>query len=161
MAKEIAFTKVSLPYGWLGNMSPYPVTYNQLVFKTSEHLYQCLKLAGWPIPFEEVRTQLSPMAAKMVAKKYKQVAEDDPVINFDNMMLCLRLKLEQHPELQGALMDTDDAELIEDCTSRPHGTGLYWGAAKQANGTWTGDNLLGNAWMILRKELIDQREKAE
>lgn len=156
--KVIAFTKVSLPYGWLGNMSPYPITYNQKVFKTSEHLFQCMKLENWPDAFEEVRTQKSPMAAKMKSKKYKHLVVHDSVKNFDNMLLCLRLKLDQHPELKRELIKTGKAEIVEDCTKRPRGGALYWGAALQDDGTWKGDNLLGNAWMIIRDELTREEK---
>ena len=36
----IAFTKVALPFGWLGNMAPYPVTYGGKAWRTTEALFQ-------------------------------------------------------------------------------------------------------------------------
>jgi len=35
---EIAFTKTTLPFGWLGNMSLYPIVYKGKIFRTSEGL---------------------------------------------------------------------------------------------------------------------------
>ena len=32
----IAFTKVALPYGWLGNMAPFPLVYDGQKYLTSE-----------------------------------------------------------------------------------------------------------------------------
>ncbi len=36
---EIAFTKVDLPYGWLGNMSPHIVKYQNQWYRTAESLF--------------------------------------------------------------------------------------------------------------------------
>ena len=37
---EIWFTKVDLPYGWLGNMAPYPVLHDGCRWLTTEALFQ-------------------------------------------------------------------------------------------------------------------------
>lgn len=36
---EIWFTKVDLPYGWLGNMAPYPVLHDGCRWLTTEALF--------------------------------------------------------------------------------------------------------------------------
>lgn len=152
---EIAFTKVKLPYGWLGNMAPYPINYGGKVYRTTEALFQALRFSGFPEIQEEIRSQASPMTAKMIAKSHK-----DKLVGYElcgaqdlkNMELCLRLKLEQHPQLKVELTNTGTATIIEDCTSRPHGTGLIWGAAFK-DGQWVGENILGNMWERLRAEL--------
>jgi predicted NAD-dependent protein-ADP-ribosyltransferase YbiA (DUF1768 family) len=69
------------------------------------------------------------------------------------MGLVLDLKLKAHPGLKTELLATGDATIIEDCTSRPRGSGLFWGAVLQPNGTWKGTNMLGELWMQLRQEL--------
>ena len=67
--KVISFTKVALPYGWIGNMSQYPVQYGGVWWKTNEHLFQALRFPeGLPVR-EEIYRQASPMAAKILAKK--------------------------------------------------------------------------------------------
>src|SRR5258708_103404 len=67
----IAFTKVALPYGWMGNMSPHPITLVGRTWRSSEALFQAGRFSlGDPIR-EEIRAQTSPMAAKMVAKREK------------------------------------------------------------------------------------------
>ena len=50
--------------------------------------------------------------------------------DLDNMRLCLRLKVEQHPELARRLVDTKEEFIVEDCTKRQRGSGLFWGAAR-------------------------------
>ena len=72
----------------------------------------------------------------------------------------LGLKLQAHPSLMRQLVATGDAQLIEDCSSRPRGSGLFWGAALQ-DGAWMGKNQLGRLWMELRdaaRGLIGARE---
>ena len=65
----VSFTKVSLPFGWLGNMSPYPVQYNGVMWKTTEHLFQALRFKENSPIRDEICMQKSPMGAKMCAKK--------------------------------------------------------------------------------------------
>ena len=65
--KYISFTKVALPYGWLGNMSPHPVTYNEEVWRTTEALFQALRFND-PSIQKEIRDEKSPMGAKLKAK---------------------------------------------------------------------------------------------
>jgi hypothetical protein len=39
----IAFTKVALSFGWLGNMAPYPIVYEAKLYRTTEALFQALR----------------------------------------------------------------------------------------------------------------------
>jgi ribA/ribD-fused uncharacterized protein len=150
----IAFTKVALPWGWLGNMSPHPVVYRGEVYKTTEALFQCTRFAGHPDVREEIRTAPSPMGAKMIAKKRRKELDIEPDLQADRRVMkrILQLKLKHHPNLAAELKKTGDALIVEDCTARPHGTGLYWGTAKRGD-VWVGENVLGKLWMEIRSEL--------
>jgi predicted NAD-dependent protein-ADP-ribosyltransferase YbiA (DUF1768 family) len=90
----ISFTKVDLPYGWLGNMAPYPIQLNGQVWRTSEALFQALRFDNLEIR-EVIRDQKSPMSAKMKAKPFKEQMIVIPCSpqDLDNMRLCIRLKL--------------------------------------------------------------------
>lgn len=149
----IAFTKVSLPYGWMGNMSPYPINYSNRVWPTAEALFQALRYKNAKIQ-DAILQQTSPMTAKMISKSYanKRVVEPQSQQDLENMEMVLRLKLDQHPELKQELKKTKNKSIIEDSTNRQGGSGLFWGAANQ-NGNWTGQNMLGKLWMKLRSEL--------
>lgn len=152
---EIAFTKVKLPFGWLGNMSAFPVVFELKEYLTTEALFQALRFTNRPDIQELIRIEKSPMSAKMVAKGKVELMDENILYSqkdIDNMRLCLRLKLEQHPELKEQLKATGNATIIEDCSNRPHGSGLFWGAEKTENG-WNGKNILGVLWMEERNKL--------
>ena len=110
MEPILAFTKVALPYGWLGNMAPYPVTYEGKTWRTAEALFQALRFEEESIQ-EAIRREKSPMAAKMVAKRHKSQMVVVPMgaADLDNMRLVLRLKLQAHPALRRQLLATGAA----------------------------------------------------
>jgi N-glycosidase YbiA len=147
----IAFTKVKLPYGWLSNMSGYSVVYEGAEWRTTEHLFQALRFSDLEV-HEAIRSHKSPMTAKFYAKARKDQMKVVPMSEEDvnNMRLCLRLKIGQHPDLFTELLATKEQTIIEDCTKRQHGSGLFWGAAKQEDGSWKGENMLGKLWMEVR-----------
>lgn len=154
----VTFTKVALPWGSLGNMSPHYVLYQGKYYPTAEALFQGLRFKDHPEIQEEIRVQKSPMMAKRIAKKHfgvlgrkgmpGEVQED-----IGNMRLCLRLKVEKHPEVRRMLLATKQATIIEDCTDRWKGSAKFWGAAL-LDGEWRGENTLGKLWMELRSELL-------
>jgi ribA/ribD-fused uncharacterized protein len=148
--KIIAFTKVDLPYGWLGNMSPHPVTHDGKTYRTAEALFQALRFDDEAIR-EAVRNEKSPMAAKMRAKKHRDkfIVAPQSTIDVENMRAVLHRKLACHPTLTNLLAATGDAFIVEDCSRRPRGSGLFWGAAL-VDGQWQGANTLGRLWMEIR-----------
>jgi ribA/ribD-fused uncharacterized protein len=151
--KAIGFTKVALPYGWLGNMSPHPVQFEGQEWRTAEALFQALRFQDPEIK-EEIRSQKSPMAAKFVAKKYRSQMQVEPISDQDleNMMMCVRLKLKSNPQLIGELKSTGDLLIYEDVSSRMRGNNLIWGASFQ-DGKLIGENQLGKIWMEIRSSL--------
>ena len=146
----ITFTKVKQPYGWLGNMAPYKMVYNNLEFKTSEASFQAMRFSDNLI-IEDIRSRTSPMSAKMCAKKNKEKMIVTPMSDKDveNMKLTLLLKLKYNPELIQKLLETNNSQIIEDTTARPNTSGLFWGQA-MIESHWTGKNILGKLWMKIR-----------
>jgi ribA/ribD-fused uncharacterized protein len=146
----IAFTKVTLPHGWLGNMAPFPIAHEGRIYRTTEALFQALRFDEDAIR-EAIRSERSPMAAKMRAKiqRDRMVVVPQSPQDVANMAMVLRLKLDTHPRLRAMLAETGDATLIEDCSKRAHGSGLFWGAAL-VDGEWQGANVLGKLWMEIR-----------
>ena len=152
MNPVISFTSVKLPYGWLGNMAPYPIKYEDKIWLTSEALFQSLRFSDDQIK-ELIRSDKSPMGAKMLAKKHKELMTVIPLSDIDisNMELCLRLKFSQHPDLMEKLLRTKQFEIIEDIGVRNGERHLFWGMKKN-NGVWSGNNMMGKLIMKLRKE---------
>lgn len=149
----IIIGRVKDPGGCWGNMAPFPVTHEGVTWRTTEALFQAMRFEDESIR-EMIRMEKSPMGAKMKAKAnvesmtVVQLSEQD----LDNMRLVLRLKIEQHPELKQQLIESEDAFIVENCTNRPHGSGLFWGSAFK-DGKWEGQNWLGKLWMELRSEI--------
>jgi len=149
----ILIRKVKEQWGSLGNMSPHPVIYEGSIWKTTEALFQALRFRD-PAHREEIRMESSPMGAKFKSKSLAKVwprmviplSEDD----LNNMRLVLRLKYEQHADIRELLAQTGSDTIVEDCTARQHGSGLFWGAGLQSDGSWKGKNWLGQLWMEIR-----------
>lgn len=149
---KIGFTKVSLPYGWMGNMSPYPINYNSKEWRTTEALFQSMRFDNNDI-IEAIRKEKSPMGAKFKAKANKHLMKVEPMSeeDLDNMRICVHLKLEQHPDLIKKLIDTGDSYIFEDVSSRrSRSSSLFWGAYEDELGKIIGDNHLGNILMDIR-----------
>lgn len=149
----ISFTKSKLPYGWLGNMSPYPIEFNGKTWKTSEALFQALRFNDTSIQ-EIIRGEVSPMGAKAIMNENSEhiiIAKHGPK-DILNMKMCLRLKINQHPNLLKELLETGDSVIVEDVTKRGDvGGNLFWGAMLVGD-EWIGQNKLGEIWMEVRKE---------
>ena len=153
--KYIGFTKVALPFGWLGNMAPFPVTWEGQVWKTTEALFQALRFED-PQIREKIRLEKSPFSAKLVAKSNRSNMKVEPLSQQDlaNMELCVRLKIEQHPNLKAELKKTGSAVLFEDVASRKtRGSSLFWGAYLQ-DGELIGKNELAKIWMQERARTL-------
>ena len=109
---------------------------------------------------EEIRLIENPMAAKQRAKEifvlYPEQVRETPCSEEDvsNMFGVLNMKWAQHGDVQTTLMLTGAREIIEDATRRQGGSGLFWGAALQEDGTWRGRNTLGKLWMALRENML-------
>ena len=151
---EIVIGKVKEDGGCWGNMAPFPIQHEGKRWRTTEALFQAMRFSDEGIR-ETIRSEKSPMGAKMKAKKHKAAMVVEPMSDDDleNMISCLRLKIEQHPELREMLIESGDAFIVEDCTRRQNVSGKFWGAARK-DGKWKGQNWLGMLWMEVRAELV-------
>lgn len=149
----ISFTKVDMPYGWLGNMSPFKVNYKEKEWLTIEALFQSLRFDDDEIK-EIIRNEKSPMGAKMKAKSFKNKLVVEPMSEKDieNMKMCVWLKVEQNLIIREKIVKTKEFEIIEDIGSRNGERHLFLGA-KKINGEWIGNNMMGKIWMEIREEL--------
>lgn len=148
----IAFTKVALPYGWLGNMSPHPVVIDGIRWHTAEHAFQAFRFPSDHMIWQIIQNTKSPMGAKMMVKNVVQdmIVVPGSADDYQLMKLVVREKALQNNLLE-PLLATGSELLIEDVTRRPHGRNKLWGMAL-IDGQWVGENWLGNIWMDLRTE---------
>ena len=121
-------------------MSKFAIEFDGKSYRSAEALFQCLRFDDEEIK-EAIRAEKSPMSAKFVAKKHadKMVVEQLSEQDLDNMRLCLKLKIEQHSQLKDELVKSGDILIVEDCSKRQRGSGLFWGAAL-IDGEWKGKN---------------------
>jgi predicted NAD-dependent protein-ADP-ribosyltransferase YbiA (DUF1768 family) len=162
--KEIGFTKSKLPYGWMGNMSAFPIIFEGKEWRTTEALFQAMRFNDIDIK-ELIRAEKSPMGCKFKMKSIVKELEEKnqlhkrhiiPMSEADkaNMEICVRVKIDQHLELKKMLIETGDAKIYEDVTKRgARGSNLFWGAML-VDGEWIGENVLGKIWEKLRNEII-------
>ncbi len=178
--QEIVIRKVADQFGWLGNMSPHPVKFGDVTFKTNEHLFQVMRYLHLEeqvkarrsglrsvlkqisperrLVIKAIREKASPMSAKFAAKNQKHrpwmVIEPMSSQDVDNMSLCLNLKLGHYPWMVEALLETGSLLIVEDCSRRPSRSGKFWGAVGKAGGPWFGRNMLGLLCMGKRSKVM-------
>ncbi len=159
---DVIIRGVKEDYGWLGNMSPHKIMYEKACWLTAEALFQALRFPMDAVNDEGesireiIHAQKSPMAAKMKAKscKSQMIIEPMGVDDLKNMKIVLRLKFKWNCNpLERVLLETGDRFIVEDCSNRPRGSGLFWGAKRLPDGTWQGTNMLGQLLMELRTEI--------
>lgn len=173
-SKDVTFTKVSLPNGWMSNMADFAVEFQGIIFPRSEHLFMWGRIKDEFINIKSrIPTINNPITAKQyfkteVAKnsniqKHQQQSEED----FCWMKEVVKLKLEQHPQLIDMLLGTGTDVIYEDVTARcdPNSSALFWGAAEcgrnnsEVESFWIGKNSLGQILMDLRTHFWFEKSK--
>ena len=160
---SIWFKGVNEPNGWMGNMAPYPITYNGKVWLTVEALFQAMRYND-PLIQEEIRQQKSPTAAKMIATRHRAYYTTFPMSPEDirNMEACVLLKFQQHPKLARLLMATGNHLIYEDATGRNKPNDLFWGAHRDPKNPImpiNGQNMMGEILMKVRAILLANAPK--
>ncbi len=152
----IEFTKVDLPYGWLGNMYASPIQFEGKEWLTTEALFQALRYDSEEIR-EAIRKEKSPMGAKMKAKSFKSQMRVVPMgeEDVDNMKKVVRMKFKQHTILKSKLIITGEHILVENIGNRNGERHLFWGM-KKVNGEWIGNNMMGKILMEIRDEMKNE-----
>jgi hypothetical protein len=145
------FTSEDFQNGWLSSLSEHDVEYKGRLF-TVEGLYHWLRFEGHPEIQSQLAEKTTPEEALQEAMSSRHLLlEPDEKTAVGQMRQCLRLKIEQHPNLIKKLLATGDKVLVMDCTANPQGDDFFWGMAK-INNQWVGENWLGKLWMELRAE---------
>jgi len=128
----------------LDNFSAFQVEIWGKAFPTAEHAYQWKKYEkSAPEIARQILQATSPNAVKNISDAHKaEVAKD-----FDKLAIMeeiLRAKLAQHEKVRKVLAETGTKTIYENSP-----TDNYWGL-----GDGNGQNMLGELWMKLRKQVV-------
>lgn len=153
---DIAFTKVALPWGFLGNMSAHPIQWKDKTWRTVEAAFQASRFDDPKIQ-ELIRSEKSPMGAKMKAKNNKAHYSVDLMSAQDvsNLRELVKIKFTTHKDIAQKLKNSlkNNCYIVEDSSSRKGGRHQFWGAKLIIeNGVeyWEGDNIMGEILMEVR-----------
>lgn len=134
-----------LPYGKFSNFHEAALIIDSVEYPTSEHYFQAMKYTHDKEYFEFIRNANSPgEAAKLGRNRYRPMRADWEKIKDDVMMVALRAKFTQHPDLKELLLSTGNCTLTEHTSND-----RYWGDG----GDGSGKNMLGKLLVKLRDEL--------
>ncbi len=146
----INFYRTSDPYGEFSNFYKAIIEIDKNKYSTTEHYFQAMKYNHNPEYFEKIKNAYSPSEAAKLGRSRKYPLRTDWEKVKDNiMMIALKAKFNQHPNLKKILINTGNAILVEHTKNDS-----YWGDG----GDGTGKNMLGKSLMILRSEFIKENQ---
>jgi N-glycosidase YbiA len=144
---QIYFYKVDAPYGCFSNFSPHAIELAGAKWATVEHYYQAHKFLGTKCEHLMAEIQAAPspeLAAKIGRNPVYQMCPKWDLNKCDVMYRAVLQKFSTHSEIQQVLLDTLDAEIIEDSP-----VDRFWGCGVDR----TGLNHLGRILMRVRGEI--------
>lgn len=143
-AKAIYFYKAYDPYGCFSNFSPHPIHCAGQDWATVEHFYQAHKFIATPDAalIHQIRHAPTPEAAAALGRNPQYAPRHDwEQCKQAVMWQGVLTKFQTHRDIAQILLDTGDADIIEDSP-----VDYYWGCG--ADGT--GYNHLGKLLMRVR-----------
>ena len=142
-------------YRWASNFYWAPFTIDRVVWPTTEHYFQAMKFHDDDELRERVRRASTPgEAAKIGRDRENPLRKDWEDVKEDVMLVALRAKFAQHPELRAALLSTSGKWLVEH-TERDH----YWGDGGGAS--WKNGEGRGNRLGVLLMQVRDEFKSCE
>lgn len=149
------FTKITDPAGALSNMSALGVEAGGGKWKSTEALYQACRFPDYPEVQELIRSQASPMGAKMKSMPHRndKCRADWDEVQVPIMEWCLRLKLAFNFQfVYSALQKNLNRPIVEISAKRDD----FWGTVPRKDNPdqVTGQNVLGKLWMAVRDDLF-------
>lgn len=150
---QIRFSKTSKNYGCFSNFAKYTVDYNGIKYQNSEAAWQAQKTLD-----NEQRMQFQLLSASEAKRLGRRVnlRPDWEEVKYKLMVEVCYAKFTQNPEIGKVLVDTGDAEIIENTTGWHDN---IWGDCQcEKCINKIGRNLLGKALMEVRQRLIEDGE---
>lgn len=147
----ITFRKTTELFGGLSNMAAgYHVNINDVIFSSTEHLYQACRFPNHPDIQWDIYREHSPMKAKWIARANDTYTRSDwNKVRFSIMQWCLEIKLSQNWTTFGELLRSTGDKAIVEFTPKDK----IWGATRHGD-TYIGTNALGRLLMHVRNEFV-------
>lgn len=131
----------------IGLPHPFPDREGEIcVYPTVEHRFQAMKATN-RADHDLIAVRGSPAEAKIKGRGIK-LRPDWETVKWDVMVEALRAKF-AIPEFRSSLLTTGDKFIYEDSP-----TDAQWGLWNAREKAWTGKNLLGEALMLIRSEIV-------
>jgi N-glycosidase YbiA len=153
----IYFYQVDAPYGCFSNFSPHAIVLPQQsgcanecgdkLWPTVEHYYQAHKFQDTKFEYLMAQVHAAPtpkLAAQIGRDASYQPHPDWNLRKYAIMYRAVWQKFRTHLDIQQILLDTGDAEIVEDSA-----VDYFWGCGLDR----TGENQLGRILMRVRAEL--------
>ena len=143
----IYFYKESDAYGEFSNFARYPIVIDDVMWYSSEHYFQAMKFPHDLEYQDKIRTTKACRDIKILGRNGQMKLRPDwEDVKEDVMMIALRAKFDQYPELKQLLLSTAGKSLVEHTDNDN-----YWGDA----GDGSGLNRLGNLLVELREYYLN------
>jgi N-glycosidase YbiA len=144
---KIYFYKINNPYGCFSNFSPHSIDLAGENWATVEHYYQAQKFLG--TKFEDLMVQIQTAPTPEIAAQIGRKLEHQPHPDWEYrkrevMYRAVSQKFTTHLSIQQILIETENAEIIEDSPGD-----YFWGCGIEGNGA----NHLGRILMQVRDRL--------
>ncbi len=151
---KIYFYKVNAPYGCFSNFSTHSIELAEREWATVEHYYQAHKFLD--TEFEYLMGEIHAAPTPEFAAKIGRDPRYQPHQNWDLqkcavMYRAVFQKFSTHLEIRQILLDTRDAEIVEESP-----VDYFWGCGIER----TGINHLGQILMQVRTELMRGYERS-
>lgn len=146
-AQSYRFT--SDKHGILHNFHKTRIEVNEIVFTSSEALYQSLKLRN-PFMQMDIANEATAKGSKLMAYQCKDMFCYEPWMNFsiDAMRYTLWEKVRQDTAFRDHLLGMADGPIVEESKHDP-----FWGARRQGD-VFIGGNALGRLQRALRTYIL-------
>lgn len=141
---QIYFYSQNEEYGEFSNFAPFGIEMDGIWYPTVEHYYQSQKFNNAEYCNQIRKAETPRQAAELGKLKKFPLKENWDEIRYSVMQKAITAKFNTHPKLKEILLNTQDAELIE---NSPYD--FYWGCGSDG----TGQNNLGKILMAVRETL--------
>jgi len=143
---------------FLSNFHEHPITYNGVIYPSSEHAYQAAKFADVS-DRQHVAAMPTPNDSKEMGRKadLSKLSFHWDTEKYGIMREILSIKFELGTELASRLMDTGDHALVEGNYWHDTYWGVCYGKCRRGPHSADGTNHLGVLLMCQREELFSLR----